>query len=145
MQTNVAVPVTSADTSQEAFFQRYTKKRTKGWVKWMPIIGFFSAAIYLILAVAMFATYNTISGAFMLIDLVSVGGLSYLMYTRKQAWPFIAFAGYNVVASILAFISLDFSNLLWLVFSIYTAVKMWKVEKAYKEYLQTGALPGELI
>jgi RNA polymerase subunit RPABC4/transcription elongation factor Spt4 len=144
VQTNIVAPVSSADTSQEAFFKRYTKKSTQGWVRWLPIIGFISAAIYVILAIAMFAT-NTISGAFMLVDVVAVGGLSYLMYTRKQAWPFIAFAGYNVVASILAFISMDFSNLFWLVFSIYTAVKMWKVEKAYQAYLHTGSLPKELI
>ncbi len=146
-KTNIAAPaaVRPTGTSQEAFFKKYAKRSTQGWAKWMPIVGFFSAALYLILSLVLFVNEEPTSGAFMLIDVVAVGGLSYAMHTRKQAWPFLAFAGYNIVASILAFISLDFSNLVWLVFSIYTAVKMWKVEKAYQAYLQTGSLPGEQI
>lgn len=144
-ETNIAAPARPVGTTQEAFFKQYATKRTQSIAKWLPIIGFFSSAIYLILSIVMFATEEPVAGAFLLFDVVAVGGLSYAMYTRKQAWPFLAFAGYNVVASILAFISMDFSNLVWLFFSIYLAVKMWKVEKAYQAYLQTGSLPKELI
>ena len=141
----VQMPPIRTGMPQEEFFERYASKRTKSWVKWMPIIGFISAAIYLILAIVMFASYSTTTGVFMLFDVFVVGGLSYAMRSRRQAWPFLGFAGYNVVASTLAFVSQDFSNLLWLVFSIYLAVKMWKVEQAYKVYLQTGSLPEGAI
>jgi predicted membrane-bound mannosyltransferase len=104
-------------------------------------VGFISTVIYLIVAIVMLADLYTVAGVFMLVDVFAVGGLSVAMYMKKQAWPFIAFAAYNVIASILAFISYDFSNLLWLVVSIYVAVKMWKVDQAYQAYLQTGRLP----
>jgi hypothetical protein len=81
----------------------------------------------------------------MIIDVVCVGGLSIAMM-RSRGWlPYIFFACYNGAASILAFIDRDFSNLLWLVVSIYLAVKMYKIEKAYGEYLRTGTEPkGEI-
>jgi predicted membrane-bound mannosyltransferase len=131
--------------SQEAFFAKYARNSTKGWAKWLPIVGMISAAIYLVLMIVMFVNEEIITGVFMIFDVVCVGGLSYVMRTRKQAAPFIAFAIYNGVASVLAFISMDFSNILWLVASIYLAVKMWKIEKAYQEYVQTGKTPAELI
>ncbi len=131
--------------TQEVFFEKYASRRTKGWAKWLPILGFVSAAIWLVLMIVMFANGNTVTGAFMIVDILAVGGLSCVMYARKRAWPFIALAVYNGIASALAFIDMDFSNLLWLAASIYVAVKMWKVEKAYQEYLRTGNAPEALI
>ena len=138
------VPVPGGMT-QESFFEKYAKPRVKSWAKWLPILGFVSTALYLVLMIVMFVNEYTISGVFMIFDILCVGGLSYIMYKSKQSWPFIAFAVYNGVATALAFLDFDFSNLLWLVASIYLAVKVWKVEKAYKEYLQTGKTPEELI
>ncbi len=126
---------------QGEFFERYAKKLTKNWVKFLPWLGFFSVAVYFVLMIVMFAGGNGISGAFMIFDVLCIGGLSYMMHTKKKAVYFIAFAIYNGVASVLAFIDMDFSNMLWLVMSIYAAVKMWKVEQAYRTYLATDTLP----
>ncbi len=130
---------------QGEFFERYAKKLTKNWVKFLPWLGFFSVAVYFTLMIIMFAGGNGIGGAFMIFDVLCIGSLSYMMHTKKQAAYFIAFAVYNGIASVLAFIDMDFSNMLWLVASIYAAVKMWKIEQAYRTYLATGALPLEEI
>lgn len=131
--------------SQEAFFDKYAGRYTKGWAKWLPIIGIISAAIYLVLMIVMFVNGNMITGVFMIFDVLCVGGLSIAMMQSKKAVFFIAFAVYNGIASVLAFIDMDFSNLLWLAASIYLAIKVYKAEKAYNMYIQTGAEPRDLI
>ncbi len=133
------------DTTQEGFFAKYAGRYTKGWAKWLPIFGVISAVVYLVLMIVMFVNANAISSAFMLIDVLCVGGLSVVMMKSKKAIWFIAFAVYNGIASVLAFIDMDFSNLLWLAASVYLAVKVYKVEKAYNDYLRTGTLPQEEI
>ena len=145
VQEVVASAATGQKLSQADFFDKHANKATKGWVKWMPRVGIASAVLYLVLMCLMFAWGDTISGAFMIIDVVCVGGLSIAMM-RSRGWlPYICFACYNGAASILAFIDRDFSNLLWLAVSIYLAVKMYKIEKAYGEYLRTGTEPkGEI-
>lgn len=131
--------------NQEAFFAKYARNSTKGWAKWLPIFGMISAVAYLVLMIVMFVNEEVLTGVLMILDVLCIGGLSCVMHKKKEAWPFIAFAVYNGIASALAFLDMDFSNLLWLVVSIYLAVQMWKVEKAYNEYVQTGKPPEGLI
>lgn len=125
----------------DAFYNDVAKPSTKGWAKWLPIMGIFSAVVYLVLAIVMFASYNTLAGVGMLFDCAAVGGLSVMMIRQKKAVYYIALAIYSGIASVMAFIDMDFSGLFWLVVSIYTAVKMYKLERAYHDYTLTGTMP----
>lgn len=133
-------------TDQDSFFNKYATKWTKRWATFLPVLGIISAIASLIMAILWAVDgEDEVVIALGFVDVVVLGGLSIAMLIKKRAVLFISFLVYNLIASVLAFISMDFSNILWLVASIWITYKMVKIERAYKAYLMTGALPKYLI
>ena len=131
------------------FFYKYTKSSTKGWMKWLPILGFISAIGYLFLAAYSFGNGSAAGEAmaiYHVVDAACVGTLSFLMWKFRASWCYASFATYCATVGVLnLLVSGTGYNLFWIAFAVYTSVKARAIENAYILYLQSGDTPKEPI
>lgn len=125
--------------THEQFFQRNATSATKFWRSALPIIGFISCAVYLIVALfCLTGGIYRLSGVLYLFDFMIVCGLSVAMLMTKKTMFYIILTVYMGVSLIIAAFEGDFSNLFYLCVGIYTSVKLYKIDNQYKSYLNPG-------
>lgn len=125
--------------SHEEFFQKNATRATKFWRSALPIVGFISCAIYLIIGLLCMITFTyPFNGILYLLDFLVVGGLSFAMLFTKKTVFYIILTVYMGVALILAALDLDFSNIFWLGVGIYISIKLYKIDNQYKAHVNRG-------
>jgi hypothetical protein len=126
------------------FLLTHATKSTLGWMKWLPIFGFVSAAGYLLLAAFYLGVENTVVAIYNVVDAACIGVLSFLMWKYRAGWCYASFATYCATIGILGLLATSTGyNLFWVAFAIYTTVKALELEKAYVLYLQNGIRPTD--
>ncbi len=126
-----------AGMSYNEFYNAAVSKKSQGWPKWLMIICFVSAALYLIVAFL-----NPLS--FLDVAVYAVCGFM-LAKSKTKTWALVATA-YSCLGTILGLINgAGLTGVVALILGFMSIRILDKVDKAYKTYQQTGVIPEPQI
>ena len=139
-QANIE-PVTRKD-----FFRTFSSSKTNGWTITLAVICFVSSFFAVIQMIINYELLGILAIILSMIDLLFYTSMGIGLLATKR-WGFsLAVLCYSTACGILTFIlGAGFSGIFVIGVGLYTTMKLYYLNKAYKTYEKTGILPSDYI